>query len=194
MLVPVERFIGTPILSLQTGAELARTAEPVVDPRRLVIVAFRVTGNKLDTANSVLHPGDIREVSDIGIIIDSSDQLMSTDGLVRLQEILDFHFALNGVKVEDEKGRKLGAVKSYAIDPDSFFVQQIYVKPTLMRSLSTTALTVHRSQIISVTNEKIVVKAPTVKSAVPLEKVMRSSFSNPFRSPAPSQPETTDIA
>ena len=173
---------------------MARTAEPVVDPRRLVIVAFRVTGNKLDTANSVLHPGDIREVSDIGIIIDSSDQLMSTDGLVRLQEILDFHFALNGVKVEDEKGRKLGAVKSYAIDPDSFFVQQIYVKPTLMRSLSTTALTVHRSQIISVTNEKIVVKAPTVKSAVPLEKVMRSSFSNPFRSPAPSQPETTDIA
>lgn len=192
MLVPIKRFINVPILSLQTGSELAKTSGVIIDPRKLKIVALRVSGNRLDHSESVLHPEDIREISDIGIIIDSSDQLMSTDGLVRLQEIIDFGFVLEGVHVEDDQRHKLGTVKDYAIDPDSFMVQQLYVQPSLVRSLSVTILTIHRSQVISIDNRKIIVKSPTVKEE-PLTETVKATFTNPFRAPTPTQPETKDL-
>jgi uncharacterized protein YrrD len=185
MLVPIERLLGVPILGLQTGAELARANDVIIDPRQLKIVAMRVNGPLLDHHDSVLHPEDIREISDLGFIIDSSDKLMTTDGLVRLQQVIDFGFTLNGTRVEDDQGRKVGSVKSYAVDPSSFFVEQLYLKPPLMRSIGITTLTIHRSQIISITNEKIVVKSPTVQEQVkPAEKV-QPAFVNPFRAPAP---------
>ncbi len=192
MLAPIKRFIGIPILSLQTGSELAKTSDVIIDPRKLKVVALRVSGNRLDHTESVLHPEDIREISDLGIIVDNSDQLMSTEGLVRLQEIIDFGFVLEGVHIEDDQHRKLGTVKDYAIDPESFFVQQLYIQPPFVRSLSITALVVHRSQIISVTNRKIIVKSDAVKEKVS-EKTAATSLVNPFRAPVPTQPETKDL-
>lgn len=192
MLVPIKRLIGVPILSLQTGSELAKTSGTIIDPRNLKIVALRVSGSHLDDSRSVLHPEDIREISSAGIIVDSSDSLMSTEGLVRLQEIIDFHFTLQGIRVEDEQNQKLGSVKDYAVDPDSFFVQQLYVQPPLMRSLSVSLLTVHRSQVNSINNRRIVVKSPVVKEESPAETV-KSTFVNPFRVPTPTQPESKTL-
>lgn len=194
MLVPVERLLDVPILSLQTGVELARTSDVIIDPRKLKIVAFVVTGNKLDHTKSVLHPEDIREISDIGMIVDSSDRLMSTEGLVRLQEVIDFSFTLPNIKVEDDQSHKLGSVKGYSVDPDSFFIQQLYIKPPIIRSLRVTTFTVHRSQIISVNNAKIIVKAPTVKEQkTTLQETVQTAFVNPFRSSPPAQPEGKDL-
>jgi uncharacterized protein YrrD len=193
MLTPIKRFIGVPILSLQTGSEIARTSDAIIDPRQLKIVAFRVSGNNLDHPESVLYPEDIREISTIGIIVDSSDKLMSTEGLVRLQEIIDFGFVLDGIRVEDDRHRKLGSVKDFALDPDSFIVQQLYVKPSLVRSLSVTTLVIHRSQIASINNRRIVVKSPTVPDKEPLVNTVQSTFTNPFRSPTPTQPESKEL-
>lgn len=193
MLVPIKRLLGAPILSLQTGSELAKTSDVIIDPRKLKILALRVTGNHLDHEESVLHPEDIREISDAGIIVDSNDQLMSTEGLVRLQEVIDFGFVLQGVRVEDDQHHKLGTVKDYAIDPESFFVQQLYVQPPLMRSLSVTILTIHRSQIISINNQKIIVKSPAVKEEEPLAEAVKATFTNPFRTPTPTQPESKEL-
>ena len=193
MLTPIKRFIGVPVLSLQTGSEIARTSDVIIDPRQLKIVAFRVSGSNLDYANSVLYPEDIREISTIGIIVDSSDKLMSTEGLVRLQEIIDFGFVLDGIRVEDDRHHKLGSVKDFALDPDSFIVQQLYVKPSLVRSLSVTTLVVHRSQIASINNRRIVVKSPTVPDKEPLVSTVQSTFANPFRSPTPTQPESKEL-
>lgn len=193
MLIPINRFINTPILSLQTGSEIARLGNPIIDPRQLKITAFRVSGNKLDHNESVLHPEDIREIGDVGIIVDSSDELMSLDGLVRLQEIIDFGFALNGIRVEDDTGHKLGTVKDYAIDPDSYFVQQLYIQPSLMRSLHVTALTINRSQVVSIDNRRIVVKSPSEKVDEPLAQKVTESLRNPFRSPNPQQPESKEL-
>lgn len=189
MLVPIKRFIDTPILSLQTGSELAKTSKPIIDPRKLKIVALRVSGKNLDTVNSVLHPEDIREISDVGLIVDNSDRLMSTEGLVRLQEVIDFKFELNGIRVEDEKGHKLGTVKDYVVDPDSFIIQQLYVQPPLMRSLSISVLTIRRTQITSINNQRIIVKSTAIKEE-PVAETVKVPFVNPFRSPAPTQPES----
>ena len=193
MLVPIGKLIDSPILSLQTGAELARTQDVIIDPRRLNIIALRVSGSRLDNKDSVLHPEDIREISDIGMIIDDSDKLMSTEGLVRLQEVIDFGFVLPGITVIDNQGNKIGTVKDYSVDPESFIIQQLYIKPPFMKSISVSTLTVHRSQILSVDNRKIVVKSPTIKeeSKQTLQQPAQpqASFVNPFRNPTPTRQE-----
>src|SRR5690606_20388315 len=104
--------------------------------------------------------------------------LMSPEGLVRLQEIIDFDFHLNGTKVVDEHGHNLGKVDGFAMEPETYSIQQIYTKPTLMRSLTATTGIIHRNQIISVTNERIVVKSPTIVDEV--KQQAGQAFANPF--------------
>lgn len=170
-------------MSLQTGAQLAETTAAVVDPRQLSIAAFYVEGTGLEQNPSILHPSDIRELSDIGIIIDDTDKLMSLDGLVRLQEIIDFEFELIGLKVIDEHRRKLGKVAGYSVETLNYSIMQIYTSQSLIRSLSTMGSTIHREQIISVTNDVIVVQSPTVRDEVTkAAQGARNAFVNPFRS------------
>jgi uncharacterized protein YrrD len=180
MLLPAHRFTDTPVMSLQTGAELARVSEPIIDPRQMTVVAFYVDGRMLDQHPSVLHVSDIRELSDIGLIIDDSDKLMSPEGLVRLQQIIDFHFKLIGAHVVDELGHNLGKVKDYVLEPTTYTIQQLYTEQSLLRSLTTVSNVIHRSQIISVTNERITVSSATVREGTS-EAAKSTSFTNPFR-------------
>jgi uncharacterized protein YrrD len=179
MLIPITHFHEFPVMSLQTGSQLASLGEPIIDPRKLTVVAFYVTGPQLDEAGSLLHVTDIRELSDIGAIVDSSDSLMAPDGLVRLQEIIDFNFKLIGTKVEDEHGHHLGKVDDFALEAETYSIQQIYTKPSLLSSFTATTNIIHRNQIVSVTNEKIVVKSPTITENV--QQAAGQAFVNPFR-------------
>lgn len=177
-------------MSLQTGTELARTAAPIIDPRTLKIVALFVEGPLLDVVEPVLHTSDIREVSDIGYIVDDSSVLMPTDGLVRLEEIIDFKFELINLPVVDRHGRNLGKVADYAYDPLSYIIMQLFTHQSLLRSLSTASNVIHRQQIVSVTNEKIVVESATIKDKiVENAEAARGALVNPFRG---SQAEPTD--
>lgn len=187
MLVPISQTIGIPVLSLQTGLPLARISEPIIDPRNLTIRAFRVVGARLSHAISVLHPEDIREINEMGVIVDDDDSLMALDDLVRLREIIDFHFELLGLKVVTENKQRLGRVASYGFDEISFSIEQLYLKPSLKNSLAQAGITIHRSQIVSIDNTQIVVKNATVKANAPVPQVSQS-FVNPFRQRS-QQPE-----
>lgn len=187
MLLPIDRLIDTPIMSLQTGTELARTLAVIIDPRQMRIAAFYVDGPLLEEHPSILHPVDIREVSDIGLIVDNSDRLMALDGLVRLQEVIDLDFELKGIKVVDEHKRKLGKVADYAIEPGDFTIQQLYTHQSLLRSFGTASNVIHRSQIIAVKKDRIIVKSPTVQEPAQATVAESAQFINPFRG---SQPES----
>lgn len=182
MLIAIDNLIGQPIMSLQTGTELATTTGVIVDPRQLTIAAFYVEGQGLEQSPSVLHPVDIRELGELGIIVDDTSKLMSLDGLVRLQEVIDFDFELLGLKVVDEQKRRLGKVSGYGVETDSYTIIQIYTEQSLLRSISTMSGTIHREQIVSVNKNEMVVQAPTIRGEV--AKVAgdaRRVIANPFR-------------
>ena len=44
MLITGDRLLHTPVLGLQTGSELARTKEAVIDPANLKILAYELSG------------------------------------------------------------------------------------------------------------------------------------------------------
>lgn len=190
MLILKDRLLNVPIMSLQTGGEIARTAAPIIDPRQLKIVAFYCEGHHLDVKPAILHTEDIREIADVGFIVDSADDIMAPTDLVRLQNILDFHFELVGKQVVEENGRKLGKVIDYTLDNQSFYIIKLHVKPGMMQAWKTTELIIGRTQIREIDETKIIVKSATNKAVQPL-KSMQRIVDNPFRSHP--QPEASSV-
>lgn len=168
-------------MSLRTGSQVGIATSPIIDPRRLHIVAFYCEGPGIESTPAVLHTADIREFSDIGMIIDDADDIMEPEGLVRLQEILDFKFELEGKKVEDDGGTKLGKVSDFATDIASFYIIKLHVQPSLFQSFGSAELLIDRSQIVTITDDKIVVRRATVKEEPQAVRMAKGMVENPFR-------------
>lgn len=189
MLVYSARLQQLPVLSLQTGSPLAVTSEPIIDPRRLHITAFYCEGPLLDVEPAIIHTDDVREFSDLGLIVNDSEDIMSPEGLVRLQEIIDFNFTFIGMKVVDDRNTKLGKVEDYVTDTDSFLIQTFVVKRPLLRSFNEAKLVIGRNQIAEIKNDVIIVKSPTLKEPAKAATAPQTEFENPFRQKTKPQTE-----
>lgn len=183
MLILSTKLQNISVMSLQTGSEIAKTSNPIIDPATLDIVAYHLAGRLLKSDDIVLLASDIREISDIGFIVDSADELVHKTDIVKLHDLLKLGFGLIDKTVIDDKGTKLGRIYDYAIDPMNFKVHQLHVKRPLMKSLQDSHLTINRSQIVEINNKNIVVQSATLeKKAQPA--VVSENFINPFRKPA----------
>ena len=194
MLLPSTRFIDTPVMSLQTGSELGRTIKPIINPRELSIVAFELHGINLDYDPSLLRINDIREIGPMGMIIDSSDELISVSDVIKIKEIYELNFELVGLKVIDDKKRNVGKVTGFTLDASSFFIQQLQVKRPLLKSFGDTEFLIHRSQVFKITDDYLVVKSPDIRHKEAVAEPTGQMFENPFRKPAQPAPETIDAS
>lgn len=191
MLLSGSRLLDAPVMGLQTGGELARTSKAIIDPERLQIVAYEVTGPLLDVHPSLLRVADVREFSDIGLIIDSSDEFVSPSDIVKLNEIYTLHFELIGMPVIDKKRRKLGKVEGYTLETGAFVIQQLNVKRPFLKSLNDTELLIHRTQITEINNTEIIVQSETAP-VEPVLHAVKSTYINPFRKNPRPQAEHLD--
>ena len=192
MLVENSRLIGTPILSIQASGPIGQISSSIVDPNGLKIIAFRIDGPS-PSAN-LLEVSSIREFSELGMVIDSIDELVGRDDIVRLQQVLDLNFELLNLKVETKKKSKLGHIIDYTVTSDDYTVQQLIVKRPALKALVDPELTVPRSEIVEITDYKVIVKdeEKTIRSRAEKEDFI-PNFVNPFRktelSPTPSNVE-----
>ncbi len=183
MLVAASRLIGTPILSMQATGQIANVGSPIVDPTSLKIIAFRLTGPLVNkAAANILDVSSIREYSRYGMVIDSIDELVEPDDVIKISEILKLNFALNDLKVETKKGSKLGKVSDYVVTDDNFSVQQIIVKRPLIKGFIDPELTIPRKEIVEINDYKIIVKdeEKIIKEKAENEDFI-PNFVNPFR-------------
>lgn len=190
MLLPHDRLLKTPIMSLQTGTQLAAIARILVDPRDLTIAAYELEGHMLDEHPSFLRPTDVRELSSLGLIVDSSDEFVGLEDVIRIKQVRGYNFNLIGIDVFDDRKTRLGKVQGFNLDSSSFSIQQIVVKRPLLRSFGETELLIHRSQIIEVQNHRITVSAGTEVKPSAKDKVRE--FTNPFRTTGNAQPESIE--
>lgn len=193
MLITGNRLLSTPVLGLQTGSELARTKTAIIDPATLKIHAYELQGPLLNSHPSILRIADIREISDIGLIVDSSDEFVGLEDVIKISELYELRFKLIGMAVIDIKGSKLGKVNGYSLSTTDFLIYQLSVKRPLFKSLSDTELLIHRSQITEINNDAIVVHSEA-EIAEPVLESVRKSYVNPFRSkPTSEQPSNARV-
>lgn len=163
MLVFNESINGVSVASVQASHRIGVVQQPIINPRNLSIIALHIE-TRLSSEHRVLFTSDIRSITPSGMIIDHDEQLMETEGLVRLREIIDLNFELVGKRVETEDGRRLGKVNRYIFDNESWLIMKLYVSQSLAKNFSSSGLIVSRSQIVKVTDHRIVVKSTSQRA------------------------------
>ena len=183
MLVYASRLIGARVLSVQAGGAIAQVSEPIIDPDTLKIIAFRLSGPLVNKSPAnILDISSIREYSNYGIVIDNIDELVAPDDVFKIAKVLELNFNLIGLKVETKKGSKLGKVSNYTVTSDNFTTQQIIVKRPVIKSFVDPELTIHRKEIVEITDYKVIVKdeEKVIKARAEKEDFV-PNFVNPFR-------------
>ena len=183
MLITGSRLAGIEVLSLHLGGPIARTVEPVIDPNELKIVAFTLAGPQVGGENGdILETKSVREFAGAGMIVDSIDELVRREDVIRLDEVMKLNFRLMGLKVETKGGKKLGKVEDYTVDPTTFQIMQIVVRRSAFRGFLDPELIIGRSQIVEVDDYRIIVKEADEKSLKRASsKDFVPNFVNPFR-------------
>ena len=184
-------LVNSPVLSLQTGGPIGQTTTAVVDPGTLKVVAYEVSSQLRDDSPLVVRIVDVREMSDLGLIIDSIDELENPADIIKLNDIYKLGFNPIGMNVTDERRHKLGRVVDYTIGTSGFYIQQLTVKRPLFKSFSDTELLIHRSQIIEINNSAIVVHSEAKAPEPELHEVI-GSYVNPFRKPSETAPDSIE--
>jgi len=160
-------FKNISVMSLRTGAPVAKVLSPIIDPNNLKIEGFycadSISRNKL-----VLLVQDIREQSNLGFIVNDHDVLTDPKDLVRLKSVMELNFVVIDKSVHTTDKKRLGKVTDYAVDISSMYIQKIYVGQSVLKSFSGGQLSIDRSQITEVTNSKIVVNDPLQGKQIPL--------------------------
>lgn len=154
---------GANVMSLRTGNPVGVIAEPVINPNNLYIEGWFVSEPRSNN-HLILLSNDIRDVLPQGFAINDHDALSRPEELIRLKEILELNFKLLDLKVSSESGKNYGKINDYAFETKNFFIQKLYVGQPLVKNFSGGSLSVDRSQIIEVTNKRVVIEDPTENS------------------------------
>jgi uncharacterized protein YrrD len=148
--------VDRPVLSLRIGREVANTVGPIINPDNLKIEGFYCQEHSTHK-RLILLSQDIRDVLPQGIVVNDAEVLTSPEELVRLDRLLKINFNLIGKAVETASKAKVGKVNDYALEVQTMYIQKIYVAQSLLKSLSGGNLGIDRSQIVEITDKKIVV-------------------------------------
>ncbi len=198
MLISNEKLSGTPILSIQAGGMVARTGEAIIDPDDLKIVGFKITGPLAKSENNILDIKSVREFSNYGMVIDSEDELVNGEDVIKIRKVLDLGFNLVGLKVESRRGSKLGKIIGFNCTDDDFSIMQLVVQRPTIKSFFDSELLIPRSEVVEVNDYKVIVRDEEKKIKERAEKEdFIPNFVNPFRKNpgpdyAPSQTENPD--
>ena len=184
MLLNSNRLLNYPVLSLHLGGPIGVVKEVIINPNDLKIMALRVDGPQTGDGEhgDLLNVSNIREFSNLGIIIDSIDDLVSAGDVVKLDEVIKLNFDVIGLNVRTKKGDKLGKVFDYTFNPESMLITQFIVKRPLLKAFLDPELVIGRSEIKEINDYELIVKDEEEKIKKDIKKQdFVPNFVNPFR-------------
>lgn len=181
MLIEGSKLLNYPILSLHTASRIAEVKALVVDPNFLKIVAFEISAVS-SKQRLFLDVTSVREFSKMGMIVDSDEEFIEQNDVIKLKETIELGFTLENMKVVTKKKTMLGRVEDFMVTTDSFQVMQLIVKRPIYKALIDPELVIGRSEIHEINDNEIIVKSEEstiMKKSGTLDFV--PNFVNPFK-------------
>lgn len=181
MLIEGSKLLKYPILSLHTASRIAEVKGLVIDPNFLKVVAFEISA--VSSRQSLfLEASSVREFSKIGMIVDSDEEFVEKDDVIKLKETIDLGFSLDNMKVVSKKKAMLGRIEDFIINTEDFQIMQLIVKRPIYKALIDPELVIGRSDIHEINDSEIIVKSEEgtiMKKSGTLDFV--PNFVNPFK-------------
>ena len=163
MLKLSEAIIDIPVLSLRAGSQVGTATELIINPNNLKVEGWYVQ-DKFGGKRLVLVSSDVRELSSRGVIINDHEVLSELEELVRLKPIIEIGFLLIGKQVVSQGGKKYGKVTDFAVETESLLIKKIYATQPIIKNLAGGNASIDRTQIIEITNTKIIIDDATEKA------------------------------
>ncbi len=180
MLLSNKELSNQSVLSLQIGGPIGRVKRAIVDPKDLTILALELDNGWLEKERSFILSDSVREHHKIGLVVDSADEIVGYDDVIKLQKLLDQQFDLLNLKVYTEAGKFIGVIIEFTIVYNLFLIYQIYVKKTNWKNFFGEDLIIDRNMIVDVTNDKLIIKDEFEKIKQK-NAFVQQQFFNPFR-------------
>lgn len=139
---------------------------PIINPDNLYIEGWYVEDG-LTRKKLVLLSSDIRDVLPQGFAINDYEVLSEARDLIRLKDVLELNFSLLGLKVTSESGKKYGKITDFAFESSSMFIQKLYASQLAVKSFNSAAVSIDRSQIIEITDKRVVIEDPSETAKAP---------------------------
>lgn len=181
MLIEGSKLLKYPILSLHTASRIAEVKGLVIDPNFLKVVAFEI--NAISSKQRLfLEASSVREFSKMGMIVDSDEEFVEKDDVIKLKETIDLGFSLDNMKVVSKKKAMLGRIEDFIINTEDFQIMQLIVKRPIYKALIDPELVIGRSDIHEINDREIVVKSEEgtiMKKSGTLD--FAPNFVNPFK-------------
>lgn len=181
MLIEGSKLLKYPILSLHTASRIAEVKGLIIDPNFLKVVAFEI--NAISSKQRLfLEASSVREFSKMGMIVDSDEEFVEKDDVIKLKETIDLGFSLDNMKVVSKKKAMLGRIEDFIINTEDFQIMQLIVKRPIYKALIDPELVIGRSDIHEINDREIVVKSEEgtiMKKSGTLDFV--PNFVNPFK-------------
>lgn len=181
MLIEGSKLLKYPILSLHTASRIAEVKSLVIDPNFLKVVAFEISAVS-SKQRLFLEASSVREFSKMGMIVDSDEEFIEKDDVIKLKETIDLGFSLDNMKVVSKKKAMLGRIEDFIINTEDFQIMQLIVKRPIYKALIDPELVIGRSDIHEINDSEIIVKSEEgtiMKKSGTLDFV--PNFVNPFK-------------
>lgn len=143
-------------MSLRTSGQVAIATEPIINPDNLKIEGFYCQ-DKFSKNKLILLSQDIRDTLPQCYAINDYEVLSDPIELVRLKKVLQINYKLMGKPVVTESKKKIGKINDFAVEVETMYIQKLYVGQPFIKSITSGQLSVDRSQIIEITNRKIII-------------------------------------
>lgn len=181
MLIEGSKLLKYPILSLHTASRIAEVKGLVIDPNFLKVVAFEISAAS-SRQSLFLEASSVREFSKMGMIVDSDEEFVEKDDVIKLKETIDLGFSLDNMKVISKKKAMLGRIEDFIINTEDFQIMQLIVKRPIYKALIDPELVIGRSDIHEINDSEIIIKSEEgtiMKKSGTLDFV--PNFVNPFK-------------
>ncbi len=151
-----------PVMSLRTGGKIATATTPIINPHNLKVEGWYCS-DAFSKETLILLAQDVRDFVPQGLAVNDHEVLSRPDELLRLQDVLKLKFKLLGKLVVTNHKRRIGKVADYALETTSFVIQKLYVARPMYRSVTDGQLSIDHSQILEITDKRVIVKEADVK-------------------------------
>ena len=181
MLIEGSKLLKYPILSLHTASRIAEVKGLVIDPNFLKVVAFEISAVS-SKQRLFLEASSVREFSKMGMIVDSDEEFVEKDDVIKLKETIDLGFSLDNMKVVSKKKAMLGRIEDFIVNTEDFQIMQLIVKRPIYKALIDPELVIGRSDIHEINDSEIIIKSEEgtiMKKSGTLDFV--PNFVNPFK-------------
>lgn len=158
MLKLAKDLINRPVLSLRTGGQIAMTTQPLINPNNLKIEGLFCLDRFDKKGPLILLTNEIRDIIAKGILVNDHEVLSDPEELIRLKPVVKVGFSLPGKPVVTTSGQHLGKVNDYAYEDTGYMIMKIYVTQAVWRNLKGGQLGIDRTQVVEITDKKIIVK------------------------------------